>query len=62
MDGVIGPGERLTSAEFASRIKSKYPVYADLTDDDLVERTLAKYPDFAPFIIDRDSPAISEDA
>ena len=33
--------------QFAARIKSKYPDYADVPDRELVERIVSKYPDYA---------------
>jgi hypothetical protein len=38
--------ELLTAAEFAARIKAKYPVYASLPDEELVSKMLAKYPEY----------------
>jgi hypothetical protein len=40
MDEIDG----LTPAEFAARIKEKYPQYKDVEDSELVERVLLKYP------------------
>jgi hypothetical protein len=50
MRGILRQGETLTHAEFAARIKTKYPAYADLTDEELVTLTLKKYPSYSPFI------------
>ena len=54
MDGVVNANEKITRSEFAARLKKKYPTYADLTDDDLVTRTLTKYPHYKQFISDLD--------
>ncbi len=42
----------MTRTEFAARIKSKYPSYSSLNDDELVSKILAKYPDYASQIDD----------
>lgn len=36
--------DQITRAQFAASIKTKYPVYAKVPDDQLVDRTLEKYP------------------
>jgi len=50
MDGVLKKDETLTRAEFAARLKAPYPVCADLTDEELVTRTLQKYPHYSSCI------------
>jgi hypothetical protein len=50
MNGIINKDVTLTRAEFAARIKRKYPEYADLGDAELVARTLKKYPYYSAFI------------
>jgi hypothetical protein len=42
----------VTRAEFAARLKATYPAYAGMADDDLVDRTVAKYPQYASQIDD----------
>lgn len=50
MNGVLRKDETLTRAQFAARLKAKYPEYADLSDEDLVTRTLDKFPYYNSFI------------
>lgn len=45
----------LTPAEFAQKIKGKYPGYAGIPDDELVKKILAKYPEYEKEI-DRSPP------
>lgn len=37
---------QVTPQEFAAKIKTKYPVYASVPDDQLVEKITAKYPQY----------------
>lgn len=37
---------KLTSAEFAAKIKAKYPQYADVPDDELTQKVIAKHPEY----------------
>jgi hypothetical protein len=39
-------GTQYTPQEFAARIKTKYPAYASIPDDQLVEKVTAKYPQY----------------
>ena len=41
-----------TRAEFAQKIKEKYPAYADMEDNDLIDKILEKYPVYADQISD----------
>lgn len=45
----------MTRSEFAARIKQKHPVYASLGDDELVEKVLAKHPQYQSQIDPEDS-------
>jgi hypothetical protein len=38
--------QQFTPQEFAAKIKAKYPVYADIPDDQLVDKITAKYPQY----------------
>jgi hypothetical protein len=38
--------QQFTPQEFAAKIKTKYPVYASVPDDQLVEKITAKYPQY----------------
>ena len=38
--------QRYTRQQFASKIKEKYPAYADMDDDALVDKITAKYPEY----------------
>src|SRR6266550_60989 len=38
---------KLTSAEFAAKIKAKYPQYAAIPDDELTEKIVSKHPEYA---------------
>lgn len=42
----------MTSQQFAASIKSKYPQYQSLGDDELVSRLLTKYPEYVPHVSD----------
>ena len=44
------PEPKLSPAQFAARIKSKYPEYKDIADDALVGRIVEKYPEYAETI------------
>lgn len=44
--------ETLTREEFAASIKAKYPAYAAVPDQELVDRMLAKYPVYQDRIVD----------
>ena len=44
------PEPKLSPAQFAARIKSKYPEYNDIADDALVGRIVEKYPEYAETI------------
>jgi hypothetical protein len=55
-DGVLKKGEGLTHAEFAARLKAKYPVYVDQTDEELVTAILKKYPEYNSYIQPPDLP------
>lgn len=46
-----------TRAEFAASIKAKYPVYANVPDDQLVDRMLEKYPTYRDRIQEEPPPA-----
>ncbi|MEO8682488.1 MAG: hypothetical protein ABI665_25800, partial [Vicinamibacterales bacterium] len=50
MDGVLKKDETITRAQFAARLKAKYPEYRDLTDEELVTRTLEKFPYYNSYI------------
>jgi hypothetical protein len=57
MNGVLKKDETLTRAQFAARLKAKYPEYADLTDEELVTRTLQKFPYYSSYIL---APGVPE--
>lgn len=38
---------KLTSAEFAAKIKAKYPQYVTIPDDELTEKIISKHPEYA---------------
>jgi hypothetical protein len=38
--------QQFTPQEFAAKVKAKYPVYASIPDDQLVEKVTAKYPQY----------------
>lgn len=40
------PEEKLSPADFALKIKAKYPQYKDMDDSELVERITSKYPEY----------------
>ena len=40
------PGDKETIEQFAARIKTKYPDYKDVPDTDLVNRIIAKHPEY----------------
>jgi len=40
----------LSITDFAAKIKAKYPEYAEVNDDELVNRIIAKHPDYAPMV------------
>jgi hypothetical protein len=42
---------KFTPQEFASKIKEKYPVYASLSEADLTQKMLTKYPQYADKVI-----------
>ena len=44
LNKLIGDKRKLNYKEFAKIIKTKYPAYANLSDKDLVEKILYKYP------------------
>lgn len=44
---VIMPEPKLSPAQFAARIKSKYPEYKDIADDVLAQKVVSKYPEYA---------------
>src|SRR6266550_7284021 len=37
---------KLTSAEFAAKIKAKYPQYASIPDDELTQKIISKHPEY----------------
>ena len=41
------PEPKLSPAQFAARIKSKYPEYKDIADDVLAQKVVSKYPEYA---------------
>src|SRR5690554_3979501 len=43
--------ERLTTTEFAARIKAQYPVYANVPDAELTARMLERYPIYRERVI-----------
>jgi hypothetical protein len=43
--------KRLTHAEFAAKVKEKYPEYKDIKDSVLVEKVIAKYPVYKDRIV-----------
>jgi hypothetical protein len=49
--------ETVSKAEFAKRIKTKYPQYASIPDDKLVQSILAKYPDYGKVLAQDATPA-----
>ena len=40
------PGKKLSPADFAAKIKTKYPQYADIEDGQLIDKITAKYPQY----------------
>jgi len=44
--------DKLTRAQFAAKLKNKYPQYAQVPDDHLVDVVLAKYPTYKDQIMD----------
>ena len=38
--------QQFTPQEFAAKVKAKYPVYANIPDDQLVQKVTAKYPQY----------------
>jgi hypothetical protein len=40
------PDDKLTREQFAEKIKSKYPEYKDVDNNELVDRIIKKYPDY----------------
>jgi hypothetical protein len=40
------PASKLSPSQFASRVKAKYPEYADLDDVELARRVVAKFPEY----------------
>lgn len=49
-----------TRAEFAASIKSKYPAYKDVPDDQLVDAMLAKYPTYKSRVTEDSASSVSE--
>lgn len=43
--------DQLTRSEFARQVKAKYPVYANVPDDQLVDKMLEKYPTYRERVI-----------
>jgi len=41
------PIKKLTTQEFAAKIKEKYPSYKDVEDSTLVSKMLEKYPEYS---------------
>lgn len=50
MNGILKEGETVSHEQFAARIKAKYPEYSDLTDEELVTRTLQKFPQYSSYV------------
>src|SRR6266404_4198381 len=47
----MDPQERMAPADFAAKVKTKYPgVYDDVDDLELSRRIVSKYPDYAPHV------------
>ena len=46
--------EKLTYAEFAAKIKEKYPQYSDMDDMELAKKIVDKYPDYGESVIFED--------
>src|ERR1700685_3275483 len=44
--------DKLTRKQFASSVKTKYPQYASVPDDQLVDAIVAKYPQYKDSIMD----------
>jgi hypothetical protein len=61
LDEIMREDEKLTRAEFIARIRVRYPVYNDLSDDDLLGRMLDKYPFLRSSMTDID-PLMTIDA
>ena len=53
--------EGLTPAEFAAKIKAKYPQYADIEDSVLVEKMLEKYPEYKSKITFDTAPEVPKE-
>lgn len=49
-NGILNVNDTLTRAQFAARLKTKYPEYKDVADEELVKRTLEKFPQYALFV------------
>jgi len=43
---------KLTRKEFAQKIKTKYPDYKDIDDNELTDKMLAKYPEYKTSIVE----------
>jgi len=53
--------QQFTVAEFATRIKEKYPSYADMDDQELVDKIVSKYPQYGEQIKKKDdTESVSE--
>ena len=53
--------QQYSVTEFAARIKEKYPSYADMDDQELVDKIVAKYPQYGEQIKKKDdTESVSE--
>jgi hypothetical protein len=44
------PEPKLTPAQFAEKLKAKYPQYANIDDVTLVDKVLQKYPQYGDIV------------
>jgi len=44
---IADPKPKISRKEFAAKIKSKYPQYKDIADDELIDKIVAKYPAYS---------------
>lgn len=49
--------DKITKSDFIKRVKTKYPVYSDIPDDQLFEKIVTKYPQYKDTISDLDDSA-----
>jgi hypothetical protein len=53
--------QKYTRQQFASKIKEKYPAYAEMDDNTLVEKITAKYPQYLDQIEGGKTNAVAEE-